>query len=152
MGSVRPTLLIAAALSSPSDRCGGIFCVMIFCMHQLFSKHPALWRAMAGLIVGTLLLAVGALLIATNLVDYVWSLMLFAFAPIFGTLGIVSLLGPSDIVQTLVTLLFYPVLGCVVGLFIGHPQRVAIVVLEIVLVAMLVGVWAFGAYILFTSL
>lgn len=114
-------------------------------MHLLFSKHPAFWRAIAGLVIGTLFPAIGALAIALNIVEPLQPLVVVFLAP---TLGISALLEivdvRSDVIEMTVALFFFPVLGCVIGFFVGERQRPAIIIAEVIIAAVLIGVWMLG--------
>jgi len=118
-------------------------------VHPLSSKHPAFWRAIAGLIVGTALSAVFLWMFDSSGIAWPFPVLALFAAPLFGVLATAgAIVGQSDALETVLPLLFYPVLCALVGFFVGERQRFPIVVAEIVLAAIIVALWAFGTFLL----
>ena len=114
-------------------------------MHPLFAKHPAFWRAIAGLVLGFAFVASMYGLVFLGPLE---PLVMIVASPFFAMQSFTYLAGLStSAAAVLLPVFFYPVFFAAAGFFWGERQTKTVVVAEGILVALFVACFAYGVFI-----
>lgn len=129
---------------------GELLVCYAFCMHQLFSKHPAFWRAFAGLLLGMILTYLCAELFFKTLYENPNPplLSMLLVSPLAGMGLVVSLLPIPDVASFIIIIVGgifpYPLAGAALFFLGGKRQTAKIVAWEVGIIVAFLGLGIAG--------